>query len=166
VEGLGKTQQVCHRRCRNDDTFCDFYFATPELIFCEYRCFRKLVKHVVSLPTSTLLHNNHQCQQNMLFHHPHPPSLTTTTATPTPMPYLRNCDHTIGRMYCHQARLPSLSLQVWMVSRMAAMATSEPSKPQDPALPLPKTVIHRGSWFHPQHVYAGEIQVGMWFAHL
>jgi len=148
----GETQQVRRGRCCHFDTFRDFYFTTAELIFCEYRRFRKPVKHVVSPPTSTLLHDNHQSRQNMSFRHPHPPSLTTTTATPAPSK-LRPCNWA-------NALPPGVGgILNGCDGRVGAIEATGPC-------PRPKTVIRRGSSCHPLHVYAGEVRVGVWFAHL
>ena len=83
------------RRVSNDNNFRDFYFTTSELIFCNYRCFRKPSKHIFSMPTSPLHPNNHPSQRNMSFRRPHPSSPTTTATTPAPYAIpskLRPCD--------------------------------------------------------------------------
>ena len=60
---MRETHQVRRRRCRNDDTFRDVYFETPEPILsigaCESRrkiSFRR--PHPLSLPTTTLPYDN------------------------------------------------------------------------------------------------------------
>ena len=84
---IKETRQVCCGRCRNDNTFRDFYFATVELIFCDYRYFRKPSKHMVLTPTSPLLPDNHSSRRNMWFRRPHPSSFTTaTTRAPYAVP--------------------------------------------------------------------------------
>ena len=71
---MRETRQVRQGWCRNDDTFRDFYFASAELIFCDYRYCRKMsfrphipfatrqppkpAKGVVSPPTSTLAYDS------------------------------------------------------------------------------------------------------------
>jgi len=78
---------------RKDNTFRDFYFATPKLIFCDYRYFRKPSKHIVSTPTPPLPPNNHPSPaKNMSFRCPHPSSLTTTAAPYAVPSKLRQCD--------------------------------------------------------------------------
>jgi len=92
---MRETRQVRRRGCRNDNTFRDFYFATSELIFCDYRYFRKPSKHMVSTPTSPLPPDTHPSRRNMSFRRPHPSSLTTTATTPAPyavVSKLRPCD--------------------------------------------------------------------------
>jgi hypothetical protein len=92
---MRETRRVRRGRCRNDNTFRDFYFATSELIFWDYRYFQKLSKHMVSTPTSPLPPDNHPSRRNMSFRCPHPPSLTTTAMTPAPYTVpsnLRPCD--------------------------------------------------------------------------
>ena len=122
---MRETHKVRRGRCRDFDPFRDFYFADPELTFCESRSFRKVAKHVVLSPTCTLPRDNDQSRRNFVS----PPRSTppmTTPAIPSPMAYVRNCKGAIGRTYRCQPRLPSLRLRVWVVSRMAAMASSEP----------------------------------------
>ena len=109
---MKETHQVRRARCRNDNTFRNFYFVAPEISFCEYRRFRKPVKHIVLPPISTLPHDNHQSPLKISFRRLQPPSLMTTAATPAPTAYPRNCDRAIGRTHRHHPRLPSLSLRV------------------------------------------------------
>jgi len=89
---MRETRQVRRGGCRNDDTFRDFYFTSAELIFCEYRDFRKPSKHIVSTPTTPLPPDNDQSRRNMWFRRPDPPCLTTAAATSAPTAYVRNCD--------------------------------------------------------------------------
>jgi len=81
---MRETCQVRRGGCRNDDTSRHFWFATVQLIFCDYRYFRKPSKHIVSTPTFPLPSDNHPSRRNKSFRRPHPSLLTTTTATPTP----------------------------------------------------------------------------------
>ena len=47
-------------RCRNSNTFREFYFTMPALNFCEYRRVWKPTQHIVSPPKSTAHYNNHR----------------------------------------------------------------------------------------------------------
>ena len=93
---MRETYQVRRGRCRNDNTFCDFYFAAPELRFCEYRCFRKPAKYIVSPPTSTLPYDNRRDTPYLRNRRstmeagvirPRPESTTTTRPEPLPPPF-------------------------------------------------------------------------------
>jgi len=81
---MRETCQVRQGGCRNDDTSRHFWFATKQLIFCDYRYFRKLSKHIVSTPTFPLPSDNYPSRRNKSFRRPHPSLLTTTAARPTP----------------------------------------------------------------------------------
>jgi hypothetical protein len=129
-------------------------------------------------------------RRKMSCRRPQPISLTTTTQAGErcrfaahihprlrqphpPAPYLRNYDGAIGRTHRRQPRLPFLSLRVWVVSRMAAMATSERSTSQECALPLRYTAIGENLSGYVERVSdilggvcAAEIQVGGTFADL
>ena len=80
---------------------------------------------------------------NMLFRRPHPSSHTTTTPTCARTPYRPNCHRDWTKRIAAICTL--------------ALATSEPSKPQDTALPLQKTrkkFVCRGISCDTWHVYA------------
>jgi len=92
---IRETRQVRRGRCRNDDTFHDFYFLTPKFIFCDCSYFRKPSKHMVLTPRSPLPPDNHLSRRNMSFRRPHPSSLTKTATTPAPYAVpskLRRCN--------------------------------------------------------------------------
>ena len=78
--------------------------------------------HPVSLP------NNHPSRWNKSFRRPHPPLLMTATPTFAMPPQLRRCQYSNARP---PTLLAFLSLQVWVVPRMAAVATSEQSTSQE-----------------------------------
>jgi hypothetical protein len=64
---MREIRQVHQGGCRNEDPFCDFDFATAELIFYDYRHLQKLSKHMVSTPTSPLPPDNYLSRQNIYF---------------------------------------------------------------------------------------------------
>ena len=72
--------------------FRDFYFATGELIFYNYRHLRKPSKHMVSAPTFPLPLDNDQSRRKFRFRRPDPP----TAATSAPTTYVRNSDRAMG----------------------------------------------------------------------
>ena len=86
------TRTIGETRAKGDpagaSTFRDFYFATVELIFCNYRYFKSrrniLLRrpHPLSLPTTTQA--GETCRRNMSFRRLHPSSLMTTATTPVP----------------------------------------------------------------------------------
>ena len=75
---MRETHKVRRGRCRDFDPFRDFYFADPELTFCESRSFRKVAKHVVLSPTCTLPRDNDQSRRNFVS----PPRSTPPMTTP------------------------------------------------------------------------------------
>jgi len=63
---MRETHKVRRGRCRHFDTFRDFYFADPKLIFCESSSFRKTAKKKSFRCTYTLPHDNDQSRRKFV----------------------------------------------------------------------------------------------------
>jgi len=91
---MRETRKVRRGSCRNDYTFGDFFFVTAELIFCDYRHFRKPLKHMVSTPISPLPPDNYpKPAKDVVL----PPTSLLLIIATTPAPYAvpskwRPCD--------------------------------------------------------------------------